>query len=88
MVNGGVQYRQSWSPAYARPQMGAIKDLGLKEWALLGGGAVVAAAGISGFIKGLPGKKRKLDVVALIVGGVVTLVGGTAFVDNFNRLTA
>ncbi len=87
MVNGGV-YQQRWSPAQVRPQMGAISSLGVKDWGMLGGGAIVAAAGISGFIKGLPGRKRKLDVLALVVGGVVTLVGGTAFVDSFNKLTA
>lgn len=86
MVNGGYQSR--YAPPAQRPQMGAMKDLGLKDWAMLGGGAVVAAAGISGVIAALPSKKRNLGVVALIVGGVVTLVGGTAFVDSFNKLTA
>lgn len=84
MVNG---YQNRYAPP-ARQQMGAIKDLGVKEWAMLGGGAVVAAAGITGVIAALPSKKRKLGIVGLIVGGVVTLVGGTAFIDNFNKLTA
>lgn len=88
MVNGGVQYRQQYAPPSARPQMGAMKDLGVKEWAMLSGGAIVAAAGISGAIAALPSRKRKINVVGLLVGTVVTLVGGTAFVDNFNRLTA
>lgn len=88
MVNGGVQYQNRYAPPAARPQMGAVKDLGVKEWAMLGGGAIVAAAGISGVIAALPSRKRKLGVVGLIVGSVVTLVGGTAFVENFNRLTA
>ena len=86
MVNGGVQQR--WAPAPVRPQMGAVKDLGIKDWAMLGGGAIVAAAGISSFISGLPAKKRRTQWITLVVGGVVTLVGGTAFVDNFNKLTA
>lgn len=89
MFNGGVQYRQQWSPAAVRPQMGAVRDLGVKDWAMLGGGAIVAASGISGFIGSLPSrKKRAVNIVGLVVSGVVTLVGGTAFVDSFNRLTA
>lgn len=88
MVNGGVQYQNRYAPPAARPEMGAVKDLGVKEWAMLGGGAIVAAAGISSVIAGLPSRKHKAQVITMIVGGVVTLVGGTAFVDNFNRLTA
>lgn len=86
MVNGGVQQR--WAPAPMRLQMGAVKDLGVKDWAMLGGGAIVAAAGISSFIAGLPSRKKKAQWITMVVGGVVTLVGGTAFVDNFNKLTA
>lgn len=86
MVNGGYQNR--YAPPMQRPQMGAIKDLGLKEWAMLGGGAVVAAAGISAGISALPSRKRKVQVIGLLVASVVTLVGGTAFVENFNKLTA
>lgn len=82
MVNGN-----RWAPAQ-RPQMGAISSLGVKDWAMLGGGAVVAAAGISAGISALPSRKRKLQVIGLIVASVVTLVGGTAFVDSFNKLTA
>jgi len=85
MVNG---YQNRYAPPAQRLQLGAVKDLGVKEWAMLGGGAVVAAAGINAVIGALPSKKRKVGVIGLVVGTVVTLVGGTAFVDSFNRLTA
>ena len=88
MVNGGVQYRTQYAPPAVHPHMGAVGDMNWKSWSLLAGGAIVAAAGISGVVKNLPSRGKKLDVVAILIGGVVTLVGGTAFVDSFNRLTA
>lgn len=85
MVNG---YQNRYAPPAQRPQLGAISNMGLKQWAMLGGGAVVAAAGITAGISALPSRKRKVQLVGLAVAAVVTLVGGTAFIDNFNTLTA
>lgn len=92
MVNGAT-YQSRYAPPVVRPpqqlrQLGAVADMGILDWAMLGGGAIVASAGVNSVIKGLPSKKHKISLMGLIVGGVVTLVGGTVFVQEFRKLTA
>lgn len=88
MING-AQYQQRYAPPAYRPAMGAIRDLTLTDWAMLGGGAIVTGSGLNAVIAGLPSKSRKsVNWVALLVGSVVTLVGGTTFIAKFQKLVA
>ncbi len=84
----GVQYR--YQPRFQAPaqQLGKVSDLSVVDWAMLGGGAIVTGAGLNGFVAALPSRKHKVSLVGLLVGGVVTLVGGTAFIQNFKKLVS
>jgi hypothetical protein len=89
----GVQYRYQaprfQAPAVRPPQqLGKVSDLGFVDWAMLGGGAIVAGAGLNTVVGALPSKKKKLNLVSLVVGSAITLVGGTAFVQNFQKLVS
>ncbi len=82
-------YNRNYRPPAMSPQLGAVKDLTWDNWALLGGGAIVLGAGLNTVVSGFPSKKRRTwNFVSLLVGGVVSLVGGTAFVANFKKLVA
>lgn len=84
-----VQYQQRYAPpAPVRPTMGKVADLTLVDWGMLGGGAIVTGAGLNGVVASLPTKKKNMNWISFLVGGVVTLVGGTAFVASFRKLIA
>lgn len=87
MING-APYRQVYSPPAQRSQMGAVKDLSFVDWLMLGGGAIVTGSGVTAAIAALPSSKKKANLVGLVVGSVVALVGGTTFVQEFRKLTA
>jgi hypothetical protein len=87
MING-APYQQRYAPPAARPEMGKVADLSFTDWLMLGGGAIVTGSGITAAIAALPSSKRKTNLVGLVVGGVVALVGGTTFVSEFRKLTA
>jgi len=89
----GVQYRYQaprfQAPAIRPPhQLGKVADLSFVDWCMLGGGAIVAGAGLNGVVAALPAKKKNANLVGLAVGAVVTLVGGTAFIQNFKKLVS
>lgn len=84
-----VQYNRNYRPAALSPQLGKVSDLTWDQWALLGGGAIVLGAGLNTVVSAFPSKKRKTwNFIPLLIGGVVALVGGTAFVGNFKKLVA
>lgn len=85
-TNGGVQLQQRYAPP--AQQLGSVGSLSITDWLLLGGGAVVVGSGLTAAVKALPKGKRKLDVVGGLVAAAVVLVGGTAFVSEFRKLTA
>jgi len=87
MINGAPYQRVYAAPA-VRPQMGAVASMGLVDWMLIAGGAIVVGAGVTAGIKALPSGKRKANLMDLAVGTVVALVGGTTFVSEFRKLTA
>lgn len=84
-----VQYNRNYRPPAAPAQLGKVSDLTWDNWALLGGGAIVLGAGLNTVVTAFPSKKRRnWNFIPLLVGGVVALVGGTAFVSNFRKLVA
>ena len=87
MING-APYRQVYAPPVQRQQLGKVADLSLTDWLMLAGGGIVTASGITAGIAALPSSKKKANVIGLLVGTVVTLVGGTTFVSEFRKLTA
>jgi hypothetical protein len=84
----GVQYK--YQPRFQAPaqQLGKVSDLSAIDWAMLSGGAIVTGAGLNGIVSALPSKKKKVNFVGILVGSVVTLVGGTAFLQNFKKLVS
>lgn len=91
MVNGTRNiYQPRFAPPAVRPapKMGAMGDLSVLDWAMLGGGAIVVGSGLTAFIKGMPARKRRADLLNIVVGGVVALVGGTTFVQEFKKIMA
>lgn len=89
MING-AQYQRQYAPPAIRPaqQLGRVADLSFVDWSMLAGGAIVTGIGLTGFVKALPAKKKNASLIGLAAAAAVTLVGGTAFVQNFNKLTA
>lgn len=87
-MGNGVQYQQRYTPPAIRPSMGKVSDLSAVDWAMLGGGAIVTGSGLNAVVASLPAKKKNMNWVGFLVGGVVALVGGTAFVQSFKKLIA
>lgn len=87
MYNGT---RYQYAPPAVRPsqQLGAVASMGVVDWTMLAGGAVVTGIGLTGLVKALPAKRKNASLIGLAAGIAVTLVGGTAFVQNFQKLTA
>jgi len=87
MVNG-TQYQRHYAPPAPRAELGKVQDLTVMDWTLLGGGAIVTGAGLTGVVSSLPTKKKKMNWVGLLLSGVITVVGGQAFLTNFRKLIA
>lgn len=82
------QYQQSLRQApQQRSQMGAVSSLGVTDWLLMGGGAIVAGVGLNTIYTGVT-KTKKPNFVSLLVGGILTLVGGTLTVQEIQKVTA
>lgn len=76
-------------PAVRPPQqLGKVSDLSVVDWGMMGGGAIVVGIGLTSFIKALPAKKKHASLLGLVAASAIALVGGTAFVQNFQKLTA
>jgi hypothetical protein len=89
MINGTQYQVHRQLPAVRPPQqLGAVASLGVGDWFMLGGGAIVTGIGLTGFVKALPAKRKNASLIGLAAAVAVTLVGGTAFVQNFQKLTA
>ena len=87
-MGNGVQYQQRYAPPAIHPSMGKVADLSVVDWAMLGGGAIVTGSGLNAAVASLPAKNKNMNWVGFLVGGVVALVGGTAFVSSFRKLIA
>lgn len=86
-------YRPSLIPRRAQPlqgpRMGNVGSLTITDWALLLGGTVVAGAGVNGVINQFrKPKRKKLDAVALGLGIVFALVGGSVLIDEGKKALA
>lgn len=81
------QYQQSLRQAPQPTRMGAVSSLGVGDWLLMAGGAIVAGAGLNTLYTGVTAK-RKPNFVSILVGGILTLVGGTLTIQEINKVTA
>lgn len=70
----------------ASPKLGAVGDMNVGDWLLLGGGAVVGGAGVNGLIAQF--RARKFNAIGAMFSLVLTGVGVTVFVDKFGKLLA
>lgn len=68
------------------PKMGSLSSLGVTDWLLMGGGAVVAGAGLNTIYGGLTA--RKTNFIGLTLGVVLAAVGVAVVGSEVTKLSA